>query len=81
MDVLEELLSQEGRELEAMFDSMGDQQGGCESQESGMTDYGSEDDEYDQVLMEIIKQAEQGSNAEAGATANSEHQDTDVFMG
>ena len=56
-ELVEQFLSQEDQELEATI-SMLDSEGHNKLAKTATTDYGSEDEKYDQYFMDIVQQVE-----------------------
>ena len=75
---VEECLSQEEQELEAMLITVERSPAPGHEPRSDPTDYGSDDEEYQQLLMEAAREAERAAQPQAA----SQHQDqsTDVTM-
>ncbi|MCJ1431986.1 hypothetical protein MMC27_001342 [Xylographa pallens] len=79
VDLVEQFLSQEDQELEATI-SMLDNERQNEPAQSGMTDYGSEDEEYDQYFMDIVQQVEQEVAGVVIAVEPQQDQEMDFVM-
>ena len=71
------MLSQEEAELEAMFITIGDQPSDPMEQENSTTDYGSDDEEYNQILIDILSQAEERPSNATSESLHQEDQDMD----
>ncbi|MCJ1404955.1 hypothetical protein MMC11_008181 [Xylographa trunciseda] len=78
-DLVEQFLSQEDQELE-MTISMLEYEKQSEAVQNAMTDYGSEDEEYDQYFMDIIHQVEQKTPGATVAAEAQQDQEMDFIM-
>ncbi|MCJ1283383.1 hypothetical protein MMC26_002711 [Xylographa opegraphella] len=74
VDLVEQFLSQEHQDLQATI-SMLDNERQHKPAQTATTDYGSEDEEYDQFLMDIVQQVEQEVT---GAVAAEQPQDLEM---
>ena len=79
VDLVEQFLSQEDQELEATI-SMLDNERQNESAQTAMTDYGSEDEEYDRYFMDIVQQVEQKVAGVVIAAEPQQDQEMDYVM-
>ncbi|MCJ1390064.1 hypothetical protein MMC18_002922 [Xylographa bjoerkii] len=79
IDFVEQFLSQEDQELEATL-SMLDDERQNEAIQNAMTDYGSEDEEYDQYFMDFVQQVEQKVPGIAIAAELQQEQEMDFVM-
>ncbi|MCJ1377678.1 hypothetical protein MMC17_000774 [Xylographa soralifera] len=76
---LEQFLSQDDQELEATI-SMLDNERQNEPHQNVTTDYGSEDEEYDQYFMDIVQQVEQKVAGVVIAPEPQQDQEMDFVM-
>ncbi|KAL2042194.1 hypothetical protein N7G274_004682 [Stereocaulon virgatum] len=65
LDFLDEILSQEDQELEAIVSSMEDDPRQEDYQSYQMSNYGSDDEEYDKLFMEVMSEEEGNANSAA----------------
>ena len=65
LDFLDQILLQEDQELEAIVSSMEDDTQQEDYQMYQMSNYGSDDEEYDKLFMEVMSEEEGNANSEA----------------
>ena len=80
-DMIDELLSQERRELEGLLELMEQQGEQGLHRENVVTDYGSDDEDYNLLLEDALMQAEQNLAIELSNTQPHEDQGMDTAMG
>lgn len=78
---MEDVLSREEQELEALVSSMEADNSVAKDQEGGTAGYGSEEEDYDLLFMEVLAQPEriQATNTTNAPPTNDE--EMDISMG
>jgi len=66
VDPFQELLSQEEEELSEILSTLDEAQADVHTQDEEMSDYGSDEEDYSQLLMDAIQQVER-TNPDAPA--------------
>ena len=79
--VFEDILSQEERELDAIFLEMDEQQDTNLEQEQITSEYGTDDEEYERLLVDALEQAENEKSRLGPETRIQEDQQMDIEMG
>ena len=83
VEMVDRILSQENQEFEALVSSMQDNSDQEYHQQTTASDYGSDEEEYDQLLMEVISR--QGSAEPSTSTlrdhAPEQDQEMDISVG
>lgn len=72
LEFVDHILSQEDQELEAIFSSMEDERQQDDYQTYPMSNYGSDDEEYDKLFEEVMSGQEGTENNTAGGMINPE---------
>lgn len=72
LEFVDHILPQEDQELEAIFSSMEYERQQDDYQTYPMSNYGSDDEEYDKLFMEVILGQEGAENNTAGGMTNPE---------
>ncbi|KAM0803276.1 hypothetical protein BDR22DRAFT_61496 [Usnea florida] len=84
VEMVDQILLQENREFEALVASMQDHaEEEDQSQQDTFSHYGSDEDEYDQLFIEVMsrqRSTEEGADA-GGESATEQDQDMDMSMG
>ena len=80
-DLVEDYLTQEDLELSSMSSMLEDIQASRGNEDRAMSDYGSDDEEYNQLFMDVlVKLEERGAGVPIGASSQEKHE-MDVSMG
>ncbi|MCJ1410899.1 hypothetical protein MMC19_004986 [Ptychographa xylographoides] len=79
-ELVEDFLSEEDKELEAMVSMLEDARQDNGEQDNSMTDYGSDDDDYNQFLMDVVQRIEQKGPDGDILQGSQQEQDMDVTM-
>ena len=77
----EEILLQEARELDALFPSIDDQHDTNLDHEQTITEYGTDDEEYDRLLVNALERAENENFCLGPKARLQEDQEMDTDMG
>lgn len=80
LEFVDHILPQEDQELEAIFSSMEDERQQDDYQTYPMSNYGSDDEEYDKLFMEVILGQEGAENNTAGGGMTSPEDDRGMDM-
>ena len=84
VEMVDQIVLQENQEFEALVSSMQDHaEEEDQSQQDTLSHYGSDEDEYDQLFIEVMsrqRSTEEGADA-GGKSATEQDQDMDMSMG
>ncbi len=81
--MVDQILTQEDREFEALVSSMQNNADQEQDQDTTVSDYGSDEEEYDQLFMEVVSKqgsAERNSST-IGDDAPKQDQEMDISVG
>lgn len=78
---MEEVLSQEEQELEALVSLMEADDQAAKDQEVATAGYGSEEEDYDRLFMEVLEQPERMQPTNTARAPPNNEGDMDVSMG
>ena len=81
IDLVEEYLTQEDRELSLMSSMLEEIQASGRNEDRAMSDYGSDDEEYNQLFMDVFVQLEERGAGLSANVSSQEKQEMDVSMG
>ena len=84
VEMVDQIILQENQEFEALVSSMQDHaEEEDQSQQDTLSHYGSDEDEYDQLFIEVMsrqRSTEEGADV-GGESATEQDQDMDMSMG
>lgn len=81
IDLVEEYLSQEDQELSVMSSMLDEVQSSPVHNQLEMSDYGSDDEDYERLLMNAVQKMEQQPLSSLNSEPTQEHHDMDMTVG
>jgi len=81
VDLVEEYLSQEDQEPTVMSSMLDEVQSCPVHNQFEMSDYGSDDEDYERLLMDAVQKMEHQASSSPTSKPAQEHHDMDMTMG